>query len=66
MRGAENDLRAHIYQTVDEEQAALKHLLMKQHTATSLCSHHNEYAEQVRSKSGPWGVSQRHDGTIDE
>jgi hypothetical protein len=66
MRVAENNLRTHVYQTVDEEQAALKHLLMKQHTATSLRSHDDKYAEQVRRQSGPWGVGQRHDGTIDE
>ena len=63
---AENNLCSHVDEAVDKEQTTLEHLLVEQYRATSLCRHHNEYAEQVGRKSGPGCVSQSHDGTVDE
>ena len=63
---AEDNLSAHIDETVDEEQTALEHFLMEQYRATSLGGYDDEYGEQVGSQSRPWCICQRHDGTIDE
>ena len=46
---AENNLCPHVYQAVNEEQAALKHLLVEQHRTTGLRSYHDKHAEQVPS-----------------
>ena len=63
---AEDNLSAHIDETVDKEQTALEHFLVKQHRAASLRGYDDEYGEQVGGQSGPRRVSQCHDGTIDE
>ena len=63
---AENNLCTHVYQSVYEEQSTLEHLLMEQHAAASLCGHHDEHAEQVGGQPGPWRISQRHDGAVNE
>lgn len=40
---AENNLCPHVYQAVNEEQAALKHLLVEQHRTTGLRSYHDKH-----------------------
>ena len=40
---AENNLCTHVYQAVNEEQAALKHLLVEQHRTTGLRSYHDKH-----------------------
>lgn len=47
VRVAEDDLCPHVYELVDEEEAALKHLLMDEHGAARLCRHDEEHGEQV-------------------
>ena len=42
MRVAKNDLSPHIYQLINKEETAFKHLLMNQHTSLALSSHHKE------------------------
>ena len=63
---AKNDLRAHVNQLVDEEEAAFKHFLVDEHTALGLSGHHQYDAHQVRSKTRPGGIVNGHDGTVDE
>jgi hypothetical protein len=63
---AKYNLCAHVYQFINEEKATFKHFLMYQHTALSLGGHYQEYTQQVWGKSWPWGISHRHDGTINE
>ena len=63
---AEDNLCAHIDESVNKEQTALEHLLVEQHRTASLCGYDDEYGEQVGSKSRPWCIGQRHDSTIDE
>ena len=66
VRIAQYDLRPHVNQFVDEKQAALKHLLMYQHTAFGLSRHDQHHAQQVRCQSGPRGIGYGHDGTVKE
>ena len=63
---AEDNLGTHVDELVDEEQAALEHLLVEQHGATSLGGYHDEHAEEVGGQSRPRCISQRHDGTVDK
>ena len=49
---AENDLRTHIDELVDEEQAALEHLLVEEHRPACLGGNGDEHAEQVGGESG--------------
>ena len=44
---AKDYLRAHLDEVIYEEEAALKHLLMEEHGALCLCSHHDEHAQEV-------------------
>ena len=57
VRVAEDDLGAHVYQSVDEEQTAFKHLLVDEHTATCLGGHYQHNAQQIRRKARPWCIS---------
>ena len=61
MRVAKNDLSSHIYQSVDEEQSALKHLLMEKHGTLGLRGHHNQDAQQVGGKPRPRRVTDGHE-----
>ena len=45
VRIAQNDLRAHFNEIVDEIQTALKHFLMHQYAAAALCGHNEHYAQ---------------------
>ena len=63
---AEDDLCAHVDELVNEEQTALKHLLMEKHAASSLGGHDDEYRQKVGRQSRPRGIGQRHDCTVDE
>ncbi len=53
-------------QLIHEEESALEHLLMEEHTSTSLCCHHEEHRQEVWGKSWPWGIGKRHDGAINK
>ncbi len=66
VRVAEDDLRTHIDQFIHEEETALEHLLMEEHTATSLGSHYEKHGEKVWSKSWPRSIGKRHDGAVDK
>ena len=63
---AEDYLCTHVYELIYKEQSALKHLLVEEHAALCLRSHHEEHAEQVGGESRPRCVAQGHDGTVDE
>ena len=43
VRIAEDNLCTHVNEFIDEEQTALKHLLMEEHAATSLSGYHDEH-----------------------
>ena len=45
---AEDDLGAHVDELVDEEQAALEHLLVYEHAALALGGDHQQNAQKVR------------------
>ena len=66
VRVAENDLRSHVDELVHEEQPALEHLLMDEHTALALGGHHKHHAQKVRCKPRPRCIRKRHDGTVKE
>ena len=66
VRIAEDDLRTHVDEFIDEEQAAFEHLLMEKHAASGLGGYHDEYREKVGCQSGPGGICQGHDGTVDK
>ena len=63
---AENNLGTHVDELVDEEQAALEHLLMEQHGTAGLGGHNDQHRQQVGRQARPRGVSERHDGAVDE
>ena len=63
---AEDYLCSHVYQLVDEEQAALEHLLMEEDATAGLCRDDDEHRQEVGRQSGPRCVGQRHDGAVDE
>ena len=63
---AEDYLRAHVDQFVNEEQAALEHLLVEQHAAPRLCGDDEQHGEQVGREARPGRVGQGHDGAVDE
>lgn len=52
VRVAEDDLRAHVDELVDEEETALEHLLMDKHGAAGLGGYDEEHGEQVRRRPG--------------
>ncbi len=56
MRIAEHDPRAHVDQTVDEEQPAFVHLLVNQHRPGDLRRKHQRDADEVGGKAGPGRV----------
>ena len=39
---------------------------MYQHTAFCLCGNYKQHTQQVRSESGPWGIGNCHNGTVNE
>lgn len=49
----EDDLGPHVDQLVNEEKAALEHLLVNQHSSLGLRGHHQEDRQQVGCKAGP-------------
>ena len=63
---AEDNLGSHIDELVDKEQATLKHLLVDEHRAASLGGYDNHDGQQVGRQSGPGGIRQCHDGTVDK
>ena len=63
---AENNLGAHVYETVDEKQPALEHFLMDKHASPALRGHYKHHAQQVRSQAGPWGVRYCHYRAVKE
>lgn len=56
---AEHDLRAHVYELVHEEEAALKHLLVDEDCPFSLRGYDEHDAEQVGREAGPGMVIDR-------
>ena len=66
VRVAKNYLCAHIYQFVNEEQAALEHLLMDEHRPACLRCYHEEHRDEVGSKSRPRCIGKSHYRTVDE
>ena len=57
---AEYNLRAHVDEAVNEEEAALEHLLVDEHAAAALCGHNEEHAQEVGGEARPWGVGDVH------
>ena len=66
VRIAEDYLCAHVDEQVEEEKAALEHLLVDQHAARELCGHHQHYAEEVRGQARPRCVGNGHYGAVEE
>ena len=66
VRVAQDDLCAHVYELIDEEESAFEHLLVDEHRAFGLCADHEQYAEQVGCESGPGCVADGHEGAVDE
>ena len=62
----QDNLSAHVDELIHKEQAALEHLLMNEHRALGLSSHHQQYAQQVGGESRPGGIAEGHEGAIDE
>ena len=63
---AEDDLCAHVDELVDEEEAALEHLLMDEHGAFGLGGDDEEDAQQVGREAGPGGVGDGHGAAVHE
>ena len=63
---AEYYLCAHIYQLVNEEQAAFKHLLVEENAAARLGCHHYKHRYEVGSQPRPRRICQSHDRAVDE
>ena len=55
---AEYDLCAHVDEFVDEEEAALEHLLVDEHCSLGLCGYNEHDAEEVRGESRPGGIGE--------
>ena len=63
---AKDNLCTHVDELVDEEQAALKHLLVDEHAALGLSGNHEQHRDEVGGETGPGGIGDGHDGTVDE
>ena len=63
---AKDNLCTHIDELVNEEQTALKHLLMEEHTTFRLRCHHQQDGDEVWRQSWPRGIGERHDGAVDK
>ena len=61
VRVAENDLRTHVDEFVDKEQAALKHLLVYQHAALGLRGYHKGNGYEVGREAWPRRVGDGED-----
>ena len=66
VRVAEDDLRAHVDEFVDEEESAFEHLLMEEHAASRLCGDRDEHREQVGGEPRPRCVGEGHNGSVEE
>ncbi len=64
VRVAQDHLRAHVDQSVHEEQSAFKHLLVNQDAASALGGYDQHHAQQVRRESRPWSIGYRHYGSV--
>src|SRR5690554_5706130 len=66
VRVTQYDTGPHVNKLIHKEEPALEHLLMNQHTAFSLGSHHQKYAQQVGRYPWPGRIRNGHDGTINK
>ncbi len=66
VRIAEDDLGAHVYEAVNEEQPALEHLLVDEDAAFALGGYDQHHGQKVRGEAGPGGIGKGHDGTVQE
>ncbi len=66
MRIAENDLRAHVDEFVDEEQATFKHFLVDEQRTLRLYGRYQDDTQQVGRETGPWRIGNGHHTTIEE
>ena len=66
VRVAEDDLRAHVDEFVDEEQAALEHLLVDERGAFGLGGHHQNDTDKVGGEAGPRRVGDGEDAAVHE
>ena len=66
MRVAKDNLRTHIDKFIRKEQTAFEHLLVNEHRALALRSHHEHNGQQVRCQARPRSVGDGHNGAIDE
>ena len=66
VRVAEDDLRTHIDELVDEEESRLEHLLMDKDDAACLGGSDEEDGQKVGREARPGCVGNGHDGAIDE
>ena len=63
---AEDDLRTHVDEFVDEEQAALEHLLVDEHGALGLGGYHKGNGYEVGREAWPRRVGNSHDAAVHE
>ena len=56
MRIAQDNPRTHVYQLVNEEEPAFKHLLVDEHAASCLNGYDEQDTDKIRCQSGPWVV----------
>ena len=62
---AQNNLGSHVNEFIDKEQSAFKHFLMNEHTPAGLSGDHQNNAEQIGGKPGPWGIGNCQYRTVD-
>ena len=66
VRVAEDDLRAHVDEFVDEKQTALEHFLVDEHGAFGLRGHHQNDTDKVRCEAGPGRIGHGEDAAVHE
>ena len=63
---AQDNLRPHVDEFIDEEQAALEHLLVDEYRTLGLSAHDEEHAQKVGRQARPGRVGQRHERAVEE
>ena len=66
VRVAEDDLRAHVDEFVDEEQTTFEHLLVDEHGAFGLGCHYQNDTDEVRCEARPRCIGDGEDAAVHE
>ena len=62
----QDDLCSHVYQLVNEEQSAFKHLLMYQDASFGLCCNNQQYTQKIGCQSWPRSIGNSHERAVQE